>query len=158
MHYQLETYELQNIIEKKIENNIYKTWNVFPIDLLPENIGNRQTFIVNTAPSYTRGEHWVSIYFPRNSEAEFFDSLGKCPSTYSQKLLDFLIENSPKGFAYNYKRLQPYFSDSCGVFCLYFLFYRKQNESFEKILKEFSENLHENNNKVIGIFNCKLRG
>ena len=156
MIYELSSLELQDHLQE-IETIPHRKCQVFPSDNIPNNTENRRFFIINTDGISSPGSHWVSIFLPENSEAEFFDSLGRCPSYYSQFILDFLIEHSPRGFIYNYKRLQPPNSSTCGLYCLYFLYYRTKNISFQEILKYFEDILENNDKKVIKLYKNILK-
>ena len=35
--------------------------------------------VINLDPSYKPGSHWVAVYFDRNGEGEYFNSLGRYP-------------------------------------------------------------------------------
>lgn len=151
MDYSLKTEELWHILSMntKIQKDEIE---ICPVDLLPKKINTKRIFVINSDVATGKGKHWVSIFFPSNSLPEFFDSLGKCPSTYSHFLLNFLIENSPKGFIYNYTRLQNLQTSTCGLYCIYFLEYRLNGIYFEDILKKFSRNLQNNELKVIQFY------
>ena len=156
MDYILSTEDLRKIVSKEdFSKNIPK---IYPLNLLPKNINSERSFIVNSDISTGKGEHWVSIFFPLNSPPEFFDSLGKCPSSYSHFLLNFLIENSPKGFIYNYIRLQDKQSSNCGLFCIYFLYHRLKGFAFEEIMDKFSRNLKKNDIEVVCFYENLLTG
>lgn len=131
---------------------LQETGGVFSTDNLPQKEIIKKSYIINTDPSYLPGKHWVVVYFPKDSSGEFFDSLGRSPASYSHYILDFLIENSSKEFIYNTQVLQPSRSSTCGMYCLFFLYYRVRGFSFEKILKYFSKNLEHNDNIVIEFF------
>lgn len=96
---------------------------------------NRPTLVVcNTSETYP-GQHWVAFYvYWRNSIpcAEFFDSFGKSPQYY---------EINPPFFVCKYNRsvFQSDKSDSCGLFCLFFLYYRLKKQNFKKIIRMFSK-------------------
>lgn len=59
-------------------------------------------YIVNTDPSWLPGRHWVVIYIPQetNAPAEFFDSLGKHPDTYSPVFSIFMNTFCRRGYVY----------------------------------------------------------
>lgn len=141
--YALSSRDLENFIAKD-ENLLKKVHGIFPVDKIHCDKPSGKFFIINTDPSYCEGKHWVSIYFPLNSLPEFFDSLGKSPSFYSNYILEFLIQNSAHGFVYNSKHIQKPFSSSCGLYCLYFIYFRSKNYSYENILKKFNNNSEEN--------------
>jgi len=151
----LTTCDLEKLLLHFLDEKPKKRY-VFPLDLLPKFNHDRQYMIINTEASHLPGKHWVSIYFPRDSKAEFFDSLGQCPSSYSHFILNFLIENAPKGFIYNRKRIQKPFSISCGIYCLFFLYFRNRNVSFVKIMSYF-KNDFEKNEKKVNFFYKKIK-
>ena len=66
---------------------------VFAKDRLPLVVEKKPTFyIVNTDPISKPGRHWIAIYV--GDEVEFFDSLGRKPDYYDERLEYFLINNS----------------------------------------------------------------
>jgi len=144
MNQELSSKDLENIL---LNNKIFSELEhrVCSMDGLPLRTKTKSLLIVNSDVHQLRGRHWMAIFIPKDSPPEFFDSLGKCPSSYSHFLIDFLIEENAHGFVYNYKRLQAPFSSSCGLYCIYFLVQRVKGKSFESILGEFSENLQQNN-------------
>lgn len=154
MNYELSTTKLQDILSHS-EDNYNKKFGIFPMDMIPQDT-SIQILIINSDPSYSPGKHWVSIFIPDNSMPEFFDSLGKCPSRYSHFILDFLIENGPKGFISNKNRLQSPNSSLCGLYCLYFVYHRMKNYSFDEIIERFSYNFKENDDVVINFFEKEL--
>lgn len=132
------------------------TGGVFSIDNLPESV-SESIYFINSDPSYLPGMHWICVYFPKNSPAEFFDSLGHAPNYYSQKLSLFMKNT----FIYNTRRLQAYNSNTCGLYCLFFLYYRIRGYSFSEILENFTPNLDINDKIVIDFYlkkvsNCKF--
>jgi Adenovirus endoprotease len=91
--------------------------------------------IVNTDPSYLPGQHWICMYIDRNGRLDFFDSLGL--SSFAAHFKKFLTSNSLRQF-YNNNRLQSSDSYVCGVYCLYFLYFRSRGFSMSSILKRFN--------------------
>lgn len=97
---------------------------VFASNTLPQIVTQYPSaFIVNTQPLPFPGEHWVALIMHSPTQAEFFDSLGKSPTDYSQDIQNFLKKNSVQ---YNFKsiQLQPRYSDLCGLYVLVFLIAR----------------------------------
>lgn len=124
------------------------TSGIYPIDKLPHIISTLNFCFINSDPSFLPGKHWICIFFPANSPPEFFDSLGRTPSHYSNAMISFLGQN----YIYNTIRLQPQGSSTCGLFCLYFLYYRIRGYSFLDIIKTFTNNLHYNDAIVIDFY------
>lgn len=121
---------------------------VYSIDTLPDRISD-SIFFINSDPSDLPGEHWVCVFFPhQNSPAEFFDSLGHEPNYYSSNIAHFMNNN----FKYNTQRLQAYNSSTCGLYCLFFLYYRVRGYTFSDILSKFSSNLNLNDSIVIDFY------
>lgn len=151
MSFNLRTSDLEKYIYCD-ELLLYNSGGVFPMNKLPKEKNNKKCFIINSDPSFLPGEHWFAVFFPTNSLPEFFDSLGRCPSYYSESLLNFLLEENSEGFVYNSKPLQPSHSSTCGLFSLYFLYYRVRGYSFEDILERFGTNLEHNDLIVINFY------
>lgn len=93
---------------------------VLPKNLLPLSRGRFKSFILNTDPSYRRGQHWQSVHFDNRRHASFFCSYGTAPTGVVKK---FILENSDT-FSYNSIRVQHRMTTSCGLFCLFFLWHK----------------------------------
>ena len=104
-------------------------------------------FIINTQPLPLPGEHWVTVIIHSSSEADFFDSLGKHPENY-QEIENFINKNS-KYCNFKCKRLQPSYSDLCGLYVLVFLISRLCLKlSVSSAYGLFSSNIQRNDNFV----------
>lgn len=125
---------------------------IFSVDKLPQTEILKRSYIINTDPSFLPGKHWVVAYFPQNSPAEFFDSLGRSPSYYSPFIVNFLTHSQNKQFKHNLQVLQPSNSSTCGLYCLFFLYYRARSITFEQILNMFSKDLEHNDNVIVEFF------
>ncbi len=98
-------------------------------------------FIWNTALHDAKGEHWVAIYISINHDVEFFDSFGEPPRTYGW--------NISGNVKFNKKVLQSSNSDVCGMYCLFFLYFRCRGLSMKSILDKFSINTVQNDAYVL---------
>ena len=101
-----------------------------------------------TSPTWTRPvplevSHWVAIYFAGNDTAEFFDSLGQKPETYTLSFPAFLARNSTQ-WTYNNRTLHSPFSNVCGQFCIYYLIYHCRRYSMSQIVHKFTKSLVNN--------------
>ena len=115
-----------------INNSVTEPYfdDIFPIDMLEE-IKIKPTLIIcNTDPSFKKGEHWILFYFNKKI-VEFFDPLGNDINVYGSEFVDFISK-----FVNQYKvckfRTQPYKSNLCGEYCLYYAYYRCMGYSMEK--------------------------
>ena len=113
---------------------------VYSANTLPLKVIDKpKIFIVNLDPNFLPGTHWVVIYCLENEICEYFDSLGDSPT---KRLTPFLVKNSTQ-YAFNHRRIQG-FLDSCGMFCLFWAYYRTRGFSFQAILNKFGNNIHFN--------------
>lgn len=117
---------------------------------LPATIKKRpQTFVVNTDTCDKSGTHWITFHFPIDGPLEFFDSAGNAPEVYHQRFLNVLLVNGPS-FLYTTDRLQPAETNTCGLYCIYFVERRYRKMSMKNVLRDFSTTrLKENDRKVI---------
>ena len=127
-------------------------------DELPLHVGVRpHTFIVNTDTSDCGGSHWVAFHFPLVGRTEFFDSLGNAPEAYHRHFADVLIVNRPPysqwQYYYCWSQIQPDYTDTCGLYCLYYFKRRHQGMKLPDIVKEFSAvDLNGNEDKILRFF------
>ena len=121
---------------------------IYPIDKLPMFTHLAKFYFINSDPSFLPGKHWVCVFSPNSSHPEFFDSLGRAPSAYSDAIPIFLGEK----YVYNSIRLQAPNSSTCGLYCLYYLYHRLRGHTFFEILDRFSKDLEHNDALVIDFY------
>ena len=96
---------------------------VFPSDRLPVISTKPACFIANIDPSNKPGQHWVSMFFDK--ETEYFDSYGLEPegsfATYKPAVI-------------NRYCLQDIGSTVCGEYCIYYLAKRVRGLSLERVV------------------------
>jgi hypothetical protein len=83
------------------------------------------------------GSHSVAFHFPLVGPAEFFYSLGNAPETYHRRFPNVLIV---KGLQYYYcsSRIQADDTDTCGLYCLYYIKGRHRGMDLPDIVKDLS--------------------
>ena len=114
---------------------------VFPANyFLNKDSAYPATYIVNTDSHNLPGKHWVAIYMTGNGHCEFFDSYGKPPQHYHPAWEDWIHHNSHT-WSYNRQCIQPMFSATCGLHCLFYLYHRCLGMDAKTILKIYSTNL-----------------
>jgi hypothetical protein len=112
---------------------------VIPADKLPVfDYGKPKVFIVNTEKEGEDGEHWICIF--TSNIPEYFDSLGQQPQP---DFVNFLINQGPN-YLRNTRRVQDYYSNTCGLYCLFYAYFRCRRYSFQDIMDMFSYNLKQN--------------
>lgn len=129
---------------------------VLAADHLPVYVTDRpKIFIVNNSESNFSGTHWVSIFLDKKGKnycSTFFDSLAKPPlETFEQ----FLIVNGPK-YEYSLKRIQSLYSDTCGMFCLFFAYFICRGYSLKEILEMFKKEDFLYNELLVLFFSNKV--
>lgn len=127
---------------------------VFPADKLPRKVKRPAMIISNTDDSTKPGTHWVGFYFPIKGNIEYFDSIGELPLSLHH--LKFLQKNG-QNFIHNNKRLQGYFSSVCGNYCVMYLLHRAKKKSYKSFIKQFSNNLVNNDEKVIKMYKSNFK-
>ena len=122
---------------------------VFSIDTLPKVLKYRKFCICNTDIQTGNGKHWICFVRTHKKSIELFDSLGVDEG--KKKLIKEFCKFNIKEIVFNETQFQSSFSDTCGLFVLYFLFERIFNLdiSFEDLLHDiFNEDLLKNEKKV----------
>ena len=105
-------------------------WGVFARDEVPNTLlpGG---YVINTEDRGEPGQHWIAIWV--NKTVEFMDSFGFKPEHYGWHF------NLPT--YYNSSRIQRLNTDTCGAFCIYFLYYKCRNITMYDILNECTEEI-----------------
>ena len=129
---ELESYMLQDPYIQKYYGG------VVPLDQIPIHVQKPSVYIVNSDPAGLPGKHWYTVFF--NSINEHFDSAGFYPNSILEAEL---ISHGPR-FQYNDNRVQAYRSDTCGLFCLFYCYFRCRGYLFKDIMNMFSNNLQVN--------------
>ena len=126
---------------------------VLAYDEIPNSVSSYPaSYIINTDSKNERGEHWVAVYFETQAKAEIFDSYGLHP--YGQIYL-FAKRNASRVF-YNKLWLQSPMSDVCGVYCIYFLYWRAHGRSLGAILNDFHEYYWKRNDSSVIAWGSQL--
>ena len=131
--------------QDKFIRNRFK--GVYPIDLIPGDLTPPSIIVVNLDRSYEKGSHWIVLHYNDIECAEHFDSLGNKPD----EVLQNLLTDQRISYKYNNKRLQNYFTDTCGFFCLYYSYYSCRGWTLGKILDTLSHDL-KNNEEIVKDF------
>jgi hypothetical protein len=110
---------------------------VFARDELPTPTNYPCCFILNTDERDKPGEHWLAIYFNESKQAEFFDPAGQLVEDYN--LENYLNKFSIGQIRQNKQRIQDYFSNYCGHYCVFFIYFRSRNYDYNTILNMFDK-------------------
>jgi len=138
----MNSLELVRIISSdKLLNQTFL--GVFAADQLTFSPSKRPScLIANTDPTNLPGQHWVVIYFDAHGNAGYFDSYGRQPSSV---FASFMQKNSKKIHVYE-KRLQSNDTYVCGMYCVYFLYYRVRGMT--NMFSHFSQNFLDNDRRI----------
>lgn len=115
---------------------------VFSRDTLKD-IQSKPTLIIcNTDNSDQPGSHWVLFYFHKDTcIVDFYDPLGKSIKSYGKEFYSFAQRFAIKCNQAK-TRTQPTYSSLCGMYCLYFAFWRCQGYSLKRIVKSMTSSKH----------------
>jgi len=135
-----------------LDNSLLKPYfkGVFASDQIPSVLKVDHFIICNTDKSDSSGSHWFLIHRPSLKTIECFDSLG-ISEIKKQFLVSTFSLKSVEKIKFNVTRVQPDNSDSCGKFCLYFIFHRMFNRDigFSELMNEiFDHETLQNERKV----------
>ena len=127
-----DTIQIERILEKdSYTKKIFK--GVYPKDLLPT-VEYPGSYVLNTDPSSSPGEHWVGVHFTDVGSAEHFDSYGLHPIVHG---LTGFLDSYFSSWLYNSKALQSLIFQVCGHYTIYYIF-RSGGCSRPEILSRFS--------------------
>ena len=104
------------------------TWGVFARSELPSGPLLPGAYVLNTTDA--PGEHWILIYVGDDGHVELFDSLGRTENDYG---LQFNSTTLPK-------RLQSFNSKNCGLYVVYFLFWRSRGIDVNTLFHSLEKN------------------
>lgn len=107
-------------------------------------------YVVNMDENWLPGTHWIVLFIASEHEVEIFDSLCTSPEKNNKyihafvNMFDVVIKNAGK-------QLQDVESDSCGLFCVYYAYYRcKGGLTMQQIVDDrFSDDALLNECKVV---------
>ena len=109
-----------------------KFHGVFAANELPNYIPVGKGLIVNCCKRSLPGKHWLAIYKSSCRQIEFFDSFGGKPGDYGLNIKTDLLVRS------NNIQLQNFFSDVCGLYCIFYLSKRVRGNGMTSIFNMFS--------------------
>jgi len=121
----------------------------------PKIVKTPALFILNTDTSDGPGIHWCSAVFTKQKTCEFFDPLGKNPSTYN---FDKSILKRCNKICFNEFPVQHDSAATCGHHCLFFAFHRARNMTPKRIMKKYSRTDLVNNDHMVFDFVAKNFG
>ena len=139
----MDTIQLTLVLRKdRYTRGVFQ--GVYPSDKLPTSVSSYPAlFVANVDTSKKPGSHWVTFYFSKEREGEFFDSYGLPPTSYTGTFTRFLKNNSCS-WTFNTLTLQSINSKVCGHYCLYFALFRCRGVSMKTIVNRFSSNKSRN--------------
>lgn len=146
----MDTFQLNKIL---LENIQHVRPYVCALDQLNRIQDKSFCVIVNSDTSDKSGHHWFALYRSKNRKyIDIFDSFA-IPYTHHGVFLDQFLKRQGGKISFNNLQYQPDCSNTCGIFCLYFLIQRDKGISYGDILSHFSCNLMKNNEIVINYMN-----
>lgn len=123
---------------------------VFAADKIPKGLAVKGFIICNTANSDNQGKHWFIVYRSSKSVIECFDSLG-ITIEKQNVLKDNFQYPGIKKLKFNYTQVQSNETNTCGQFCIFFIYQRLFNADlpFDELLNTiFSDDVSKNESEV----------
>ena len=113
---------------------------IAPADRQPQQMAADTTLIVNCCNARLPGRHWLALYQHWNGGLEVFDSFGMNPQFYD------IVGKFPEAsvITYSSKQLQSMNSSVCGLYCLYYCYYKARGYALEDIVSVFSNDRSSN--------------
>ena len=109
------------------------------------NLKPGKMYVVNSKPSTHPGEHWLVIDWTYQ-KPYLFDSFGNSPKYYGLPPMK------------HWKRaLQDPKSDTCGVYCMYYIVHRSKHYSPERMFHKFQRHRKKNDMRVLKWFRMWTR-
>ena len=108
-------------------------------------------YIVNTAHAFESYGHWIVIFVTDDGVIEYFDSLGKRLYSRHKNFKNFILSKN-KTYRESMVRIQSQTSSTCGLFCLYYCYFRVRKFSLSYILNHFSKSCYCKNENHVRIF------
>ena len=134
----MNSLQLHKILSK------YKNFlGIFARDELPYKVKYPSFFVFNTDNRSEPGEHWLAIFIDEDKKAEFFDSYGNHPRYFR---LEKYLDKIARSWTYNGQRIQDYFSQLCGHYCVYFLIQKLKDKT---LLDKQNELKNQDNNFIL---------
>jgi len=110
--------------------------------------------VINTDPEDKPGSHWVALFRCKFGRVEFFDSYGD-PLSKLSKNFNFLKSLNP---VENCKSVQSLQTNTCGKFCIFFLWKRLNGCSYSSIINTFGCSKNRNEMIVRRFYYYLVRG
>jgi hypothetical protein len=118
-HHMLATDEINRILDGHERT---MGMRAFPSDRVPAHKSSSYGFVLNTQPNSHPGEHWVACAYDAESNVTFFfDSAGNTPEAYNKRWSRALRSRGRRFVMYSCKAHQNIGTDTCGLWCVYFL-------------------------------------
>ena len=137
----MEAEEIRRFILKDPQTRSYFA-GVIAKDEIPKEPQKNKThfYVVNTQTADLPGQHWVVLWY--SGVSNYFDPEGHPP--FLQAETSFLHRR----WTWNALRIQPFYSIYCGLYCLYFVYFKSRGFSMKDIVSSFSPLLRLNDRKV----------
>ena len=140
----MNTQEINLILSRGVTAKLFR--GTFPSDMDFEDFKTPYCCITNTDSHNGKGSHW-NAWFVTKDLIYFFDSFGRRPTdgTFPPCYRNF-VKN--RKYSYNPRIVQGLFSDTCGHFCIYVLYFKCCNYDWKNIMSSFSDDSDVNDLKV----------
>ena len=133
----LDSCEIYSALKKhKNTKNLFV--NVFSWDTIPLKLPkNGFSFVCNLSKSRDPGTHWIAA-FSDGETLEIFDSFALIRKRLPNSKLEKLSKTLKLKIRVNKKRLQSYYTDACGYYCIAYIIFKSKGCQLSRFNRQFS--------------------
>jgi hypothetical protein len=135
----MDTQQIETIL-RKIPLIRLQFSGVFALDKIPLLRQIPNSMVINLDTSDMEGSHWIALYTDNNNRTTYFDSLGRPPPK--------TISSKYKIHDYLRKPVQSIFSNSCGQYCILFIYLITHGHPLP-IIEQLLRNISDSNIKQL---------
>jgi len=145
--------QIDRVLRKNIKTSHFFK-GVYAADKFRYKLNEKNYFtIVNTAPSNSRGQHWILLYKKGNQKI-VFDSLAQNIDSYCKCFKETAVcfVGDSEYYACPRRAIQDTASTLCGAYCIYVAIKLSEAADINTALKRFTSNTLENDAKICSWF------
>jgi len=115
-------------------------------DFVPDMSANERpaAWVLNNERGTSPGQHWIAAFLTQQNRLIYFDSCADEPNEDLLKFLSYFPSVTRMEF-----RIQDYFSELCGQYCVYFVFCLSKGRPFSKFCSKFSRTNLASNDRFV---------
>ena len=135
----MNTLELEQLADLTSKNVFLGVWSIDQLKRFEFPQSSPAAIIVNLSPRGFVGTHWIALSFlPVKKELTFFDSFASNPKNYHE-IYKFILRHTSEKKCYLLQNIiQDFSAKTCGIYCLFYIYYFARGLSLKQISSVFS--------------------